>query len=384
MGEDVHAQCYDAGGVRYRLAEPQDDGALRRLLREHAMDSWVQLSLEREPDYFAAEALMGEPLSVIAQTFDRKSGKTGQEVGMYHCERVQVNLNGKGTTLGYLGALRVTGSFRNRLRILRHGFESIPVLLNKHCPPFFFTSIATENNRARRLLEAGLSALPRYRLAGEIQTLAIACHPPLRQRAAVAIKGKLQTARVEDVEEICDFYNRQALHFQFSPVLTRDWLQRLDGRNGLHIEDFILLREHGCLKAVLALWDQRGIKQTVACGYRFPLNHLRPLYNQWARLWGRVTLPPVGGELAQVYLAFAALDKLDIDQVQALLYELLARVRQRGAKVLVWGLNAENPQLPRLKRQFHPAVYCTRIDTVSFGNAPKLDPLPVQPEVALL
>ena len=157
------------GGVRYRRAEAEDDASLKALLRENAMDSWVKMTLEREPRYAAGENILGVSTTVIAEE-EHVPCKT---IGMYSHTLMPVHMNGKAIELGYLGELRVNVHNRNKIRLLKMGYDSVKGLTEKQLYPYCFTSVARDNPKARRLLEAGLRGLPLYRPQGEYETFAL-------------------------------------------------------------------------------------------------------------------------------------------------------------------------------------------------------------------
>ncbi len=365
-----------AAGFRYRIATVDDDATLRRMLCENDMPSWVQLSLEREPSYFAGTSLMGSSTTVIA----RQIRTPGRPVGMYTYATLPCHLNGQGGKTGYLGMLRVNPAFRHRIRVLKHGFRSIPVLVTRAVvDAVCFTSIAHDNRPARRLLESNLKGMPIYRPVGELETLAITTANGQRSR-------RLRPATTRDIPALVVFYNRQLAAYQFAPFLTEDWLGNLSRAQGLQLSDFMILEDAGTMRGCLALWDQRAFKQSVIRGYRFPLNRLRPVYNLWATLTGRLCLPPVGTRLDAVFIAFMALDRRGEPFVIEALLHVLAVMREQGAAVGVLGISPLNPLRDRLHTYFSPTVYRTCIDTVSWpGKAPpSLDQRPPQPEIALL
>lgn len=357
----------------FRKAVAQDDAALRAMLRENVMDSWVALTLEREPSYFAGENLMGESMAVIAQ----QAKAPEQTVGMYHCAYLPVHIDGKPAQAGYLGGLRVNRPFRHRPSILRNGFASIRHL-GQDCDTFF-TSVASENAVARRLLEGRLKGMPVYRPEGDMETLAISVR---HGRSS----GALRRAVPADIPALVDFSNRRFAAYQFSPVLTESWLRGLSGDKGLGLSDFWLLKNGPEVCGCLTVWDQRAFKQTVARGYRFPLGLLRGAYNLWTGATGRVQLPALGKQLEQVFLAFVAFDASAEDMVLDALREGLDKVREKNAKVGILGLSAGNPLLARLKHAIPASVYRTCIETVALPGRtlPQLDGRAPQPEVAIL
>jgi hypothetical protein len=369
-------EAYRAGGVIFRLAIPSDNEKLKAALRENPLDSWVRLTFEREPSYFDGEALMGSSLAVMAS--DEK--QPDSMVGMYSCAFLPVHVNGACEYVGYLGGLRVNQFYRHKVRILKSGFESILHLVPNHATvPFWFTSVASENSRARRLLEAGLKGMPLYSRMGDVETLAF-------NTKQGKLQGLLKQVVMEDVPALVDFFNLQAMRYQLSPVLTKEWLLSLPSNKGLALGDFWVAKDGKDIRGCLAIWDQRAFKQTISRGYRFPLNIFRGAYNLFAGATGRVMLPVPGNALEQVYLSFVAFDNLEGTFAIKVLREGLARAREKGAEVGILGLSAENPLTAQLKGSLKPSVFRTCIETVTWsGDAkPILNGYPVQPEVAVL
>ncbi|MDX8412383.1 MAG: hypothetical protein R8K46_11025 [Mariprofundaceae bacterium] len=345
--------------ISYTLATETDDADIRALLRRNGMPSWVDISLQREPSFFAGVNNITHDFAVIA-----RDGR--QVVGMYTCSLQPVYMNGEFCTLGYLGSLRVTPSYRHKIKILRGGYASIARLIPKADYPFWFTSIANDNTTARRLLEAGPSGLPNYDLIGEMHTLAL----PATQGRRL---GQWRNATQADIPALIDFHNREAAQFQFAPLLNEAWIHHIG------LEHF-LIYGGASIQACVGIWDQSGFKQVVATAYRPLLQVLRPVYNSYATLTNRIRLPPAGSPLKHCFLAFAAFSEQTIEQAVDMFRDVLSRC---DAETAVIGLHHEHPLLNALA-SLKPLVYRTQIYAVSYADKPSLDGRPVQPEVALL
>lgn len=344
----------------YALATPEDDATLRALLRENPMPGWVTMAMEREPSFYAGSNHFGRDWAIVARHGD-------MPIGMYACSEQPVHLNGASTELGYLGALRVQQGYRNRVRILREGFASVRTCSCAHGPELWYTAIASENLVARRVLEANLKGMPRYRPVNELVTLAI---PKARGRQ----HGLWRPACAEEMHELCAFHNRQASRYQFAPVLSAELAYKTGA-------SFFIHERRGELAASMALWNQQAYKQVVARAYRWPLGMLLPVYNAYARLARRVHLPRPGQALDQASLAFLAVSPSLEGQIVQLVEDALGRC---PAEVLTIGMHDRHPRLTPLRRAFKPAAYKTKIYAVSFKDSTPLDGRPAQPEVALL
>ncbi|BCO27502.1 hypothetical protein MIZ03_2390 [Rhodoferax lithotrophicus] len=350
--------------TEFRIATTKDDAVLRQLLRENGMPSWVEMSMEREPSYFAAHHMYGHDWAVLAL-------ENGRPFGMYSAAAVPLHVNGKAISAGYLGGLRVHSSERQRIRHLRNGYASIrelaPVLPEL---PWWFTVIAEENTRARRVLEAGLKGMPRYQPLGDLTTYAIST-------ARARHHGLWRPAQVDDVAAMLAFHARHAPHAQLTPVLSASLVERI----GLHC--FWLHCEGTKIVAMAALWDQRLFKQVVAQSYHRYLRWGLPLYNRFAHLTHRVVLPLPGQALAQSFIAFFAMQpsvQERLDFVRNLLSDLLSHCQ---TPVAALGLRSGHPLIPVVS-SFKPLSYCAKVYAVEFDSAAQLDGRPVQPEVALL
>jgi hypothetical protein len=365
---------FSAAGVTYQKADFDDDHAIRQLLRRNDMDSWARMSIEREPSFFRGENLMGRSSAVIA----RMSNSPQQVVGMYGMAEQQTHVDGRPTDTAYLGALRVNPEYRHKLRILKNGFASARALSGVDRLTTF-TSVASENLAARRLLEANLRGMPCYTPVGDIESMGFST-------SQGKSGGLLQSAVAADIPALVEFFNSAASSYQFAPVLSRQWLESLTDSIGLRLSDFWLLKNGPDIRGCVAIWDQRSFKQIVARGYRFPLNLLRRSYNLYARLTDRLVLPRPGKELEQVFLSFFALDAKATDHANEVLREALMIARHKGARVGTLGLSVQNPLCSRLRENLRASLYRARIETVHWPDraAPVLDGRPPQPEVSLL
>jgi hypothetical protein len=321
--------------------------------------------------------LMGTSYAIIAHD----ANKTHKAIGMYACSFMPVHINGKNEQIGYIGGLRVSPEYQHKIRYLKEGFTALETIVPRHASvPFYFTSLASENHKARRVLEANTKGMPHYTPQGEMSTLIFST------RHAKAITT-LQQATPNDCTDIASFYNTMASHYQLSPHITPQWLEGLDGSIGLSISDFWLIKDaQQNIRCCLALWDQRAFKQSVIKAYRPPLQYFSRVYNAFARLSKRVELPKTGEALEHLYIAFFACDdaSMSIDALK----EAASIARQKGASSCVLGVSSHHALLDKFKHALKPSVYRSEIETVVLHQAttskPNFDGRLIQPEVALL
>ena len=373
----ISSRTFVSGDLVFAVADRRDDPDIRALLRENALGGWILLSLEREPDAFAADFGLGRSHAfIIART-----RKTGEAVGL--CERSvrDAFVDGEVRRLPYLGSLRVAPAYRHRIRVLKGGFEAVRSLLNDPSDlPYALTSITAENKAAHRILCAGLAELPAYQPIGEMLTFAM-------RTAVRAISSGIEPAGLGDLPAISALLQRNYRRFQFAPVWRASDLQRLLAGGAMRACNFLVVRRGLGVSACLAVWDQGMLKQTVIRGYGPWLRRMRPFVNLASPLLSMPRLPPVGSALRQAYLSLIAVDDDDAATFRSLLRAALTLARQRGLEVALAGFAANHPFAAVLRHR-HVAKYRSLLHLVHWrdtqsvaGSIPSRVP---HPEIAIM
>jgi len=361
-------------GVEFAVANRTDDAEIRRLLRANPMAGSISVSLEREPDYFADANLTGEAKQTIV------ARDNGRIVCVGSCTIRQRFVNGKPRRVGYLGSLRLDRSHAGRFDILRRGYEFFRELQTAAPAELYFTSIASDNERARNFLERGLRGMPRYEFIGEFVTLLLPNGGKLSSRTTPP-SDRLSLG------EIATRLNEHNSHFQFAPVWTADELASLETL-GLRTGDYHVIRKEGSILAGAALWNQHQFKQTVIRGYRHPLAFLRSAYNLNARLFGQPELPAVGASLSSAFVSHLFGNEGQSDKLIQLISELRFIASRQGIQLVTFGFAENDPRLEAVCRQFRHRKYHSRIYTVRWPHvgefSEELNGATLAPEVSLL
>ena len=330
-------------------ARPEDDAAVRGLLRRSAMGTDVRLTLERDPDARLAAGIEGDRhLTIVAR--QRSSGRV---VGVGTRAVREVWVNGRPRRIGYLGLLRRDPEVLGRKQLLVAGFAACERMRRPDELPYDLTSILADNTTARRLLERGLAGLPRYRPLCRFVTLLV----PVRRGARTAMNSRRVAAisRGDDdqLSRIVTCLQANLRRYQFAPVWTVSDLNSPVRTRGLEPSDFFLAEERGRLIGCLARWDQRGFKQAVVRAYGPRLTRWRPLLNAALMAARRPQLPAVGRPLRLACLSHVAVaeDRAEvlIDLIEGARRDSLAR----ELDFLVLGLAADNPLLSAVGNAFH-------------------------------
>jgi hypothetical protein len=340
MAGAVLARELSAGSVTFSLAEECDDAGIRALLRNNPMRGRISISLEREPNYFADADWPGQTKQTII------ARETGRIVCVGACTAQNRFANGVSRRVGYLGGLRLDESCAGRFDILRRGYEFFRELQEDDPADFYFTSIASDNERARRFLQRGFKGMPKYEFVGEFVTLVLSTRRWSRR---------------------LDYGQNNDEPKQFAPCWGADELSKLKGF-GFHQ-----------ISAGAGVWDQRAFKQTVVRDYASPIRQMRGAINLLNWVTGAPTLPPVGKQLSMAFGFGVAAANVDA---------LIREARRLGAKMLITGFDARDSRLDVIRKEFRCREYRSRIYVVRWpgigAGVDDLDGRLLGPEVALL
>ena len=327
--------------MRFALAGPGHDSQLRALLREHPMPGWVQLTLEREPDFFVAAAAMGGASQTIVALED------DTVVGM-GCRSVrEVYLNGRAASLGYLSGLRLQPRFRRGTALAR-GYRLLRQLHEDGRTAAYLSTIIEDNRDVRALLAGGRAGLPRYRDLGRYVTFAVAlgAWPPGRRPRRDLVVAH---AAPSELDAVVAFVNEHGRRRQFFPVMHRNdfnspaW-QALEPGNVLAAR-----RADGRIEGVAACWDQSAYRQTRVVRYRRSLATVRPLLNAALRLSGFPPLPDEGTLLPAVSLSLVCVRDDNPGTLAALLNGVHAEYRGRRGWLMI-GMHERDPLCGAVRR----------------------------------
>ncbi len=316
-----------------RRAEAGDDAALCQLMRECPMGERVRVTLRRDGGYFRGAAVQTETPFVYAAFDDR-----GKVMGVFSAGSRQVWINSEPCTVRYLSDLRIHPDVRGKRWLLK-GYAKVKELLGDG---FAQTLILSDNHEVDQLLTSGRTGLPRYHPAGEYLTLMFG-HANYLSSSSYSIRRAVET----DLPSMQKLYDDYASRHQFAPVLDFFEIGESAYFDGLCLKDFCLVLRRGELVAMAALWDQSSFKQLVVEHYSRGMRILRPAL----KCFTGVNLPCQGQVFRTRALTAMAFVEDDLNAMPELVR--YARSKLKAGENLMIGLDACDPNIPRLKKMRH-------------------------------
>jgi hypothetical protein len=345
------------------------------------MPGRIAISMEREPNFFAEEKAWpaSDALPSFRQTIVARA--EGEIVGAGSCTFHQRFINGHPRRVGYLNGLRLNARFSGRFGVARRGYRCFEELQHDFPADCYFTTIAADNQRPRRVLERGLPGMPRYHYVCDYVTALI----PVRRSATKPARNTPSESQPGLRADLSEMLNRHSRDYQLAPCWTAERLLALQGL-GLDPENFTVVWEAGLPIACAALWDQRGFKQTVIRDYARALRSCRPLINLVSRWLSRPGLPEPNRPLAQAVLSHLATPAERPELVLEIVKRVLRLGVRQGIEFLTIGFAEKDPRLGLLRRSFAAREYRTRLYQVQWPDLPFVawDGRVPFPEVALL
>lgn len=358
---------------RFSLATQGDDAAIRRLLRENPMRGNVSLTFEREPDYFRGANIAGaEDETVLARDEENL-------VCVGRCSTRARWVNGHQARVGYLAELRLDESARGKSGIIREGYQFFRELQRENPADFYFTSIASDNERALRFLERGVKGMPRYTFLTDFVTLLI---PVPRHPRPGALQFEMgDRANAGEIVRLLNSHGKQR---SLAAAWTEEDIVSL-AQWGLPLERFHCVRDGNGMIACGALWDQRSFRQIVVRDYARGISTVRPLVNFINGMRGAPRLPARGSTLAHAFLSPLAIAEGHESLLPDFVAGFFPAAALAGIEYLTLGMPAGDAMLAALQRRFSTRSYHSRLYRVSWDET---SPLPgarhFHPEVALL
>ncbi|KPK04604.1 MAG: hypothetical protein AMS20_08550 [Gemmatimonas sp. SG8_28] len=362
---------------RLRPARAADNDALCRLAARCPMAGGISICVHREPDFFALDAMLGDPWHVMVAEV------AGAVVGCVAWAIRDAYVNGTPVRTGYIGDLKVDPAFQRRglggalARTVRSALDRVDPAL-----PTLFTSLT--GNRPVASLPGVKAEDHVSRRIGVVRVHSI----PLLSRRRLSTSGGyvVREATWDDLEQMAACWAATGATRQFTRVMSPGLLARvIDTAPGLELSSYLLaLDRRGTIVGFLALWDQRELKTMRILRYSRRQAVFRVGFNAVAPLLAAARLPPPGSTLRGAHVFHACVPSAEV--LRSLLVEGYRRLAGRGLSYVAIGLDRCDPVRRALAGLWaQPTDVEVLVATPGGADAlPCLDPKPVHYDTALV
>ena len=341
------------------LADRRDDAELRALLRENPMVGSMQVTFEREPDFFAACSIRGD----LCQVGIARDLNSGRILGLGTRSISGAFLNGRPAPFGWLSDLRLDPAHRGGTLVAR-GYRFLRELHADAKAPLYGTVIFHDNLTALRTTATARAGLPVYHDLGILHCPGINLRrrkPPVKADCTIARGSR------EMLPEIVACLNRNNARKQFAPLHDVESFAQGHRWRDFKPSDFYVALRKNKITGVLGRWDQTAFKQTRIISYGNRLRWLVPAANAMHALLGAPAFPKPGEYVPFFCISFIAIDHDDVNVFRALLRQLYNDALPSRFHYAMVGLHERDPLLPALK-QYSLTPFAGRLFAVCFPD----------------
>jgi hypothetical protein len=341
------------------LAERGDDAELRALLRDNPMNGSMQVTFEREPDFFAACAIRGN----FHQVGVGRDSNSGRIVGLGTRSIADAFVNGRSVHFGWLSDLRLEPAHRGGT-LLARGYRFLRQLHGDGRVELYGTVIFHDNQTALGTIAATRADLPAYHDLGVIHCPGI----NLRRRKPTLTAGcEIARGGRELLPEIVDCLNRNNARKQFAPVHDVESFIQGNRWKDFQPSDFFVALRNNHVVGVVGRWDQSGFKQTRVISYGKRLRWMVPAANAVQTLLGAPAFPEPGQYVPFFYVSFIAIDQDDAGVFRALLRQVYNDSVGSSFRYAMVGLHERDPLLAAMK-DYSLTPFAGRLFCVCFAD----------------
>ncbi len=368
VSRSPHSAADTQSSVRIEDATPDDDAAIRRLLRRTPMPGDMTIRYEREPSFFRSLKAMGRHTRVaVGRPVDAP-----EQVVALGCRSLRrAFVDGEPRPVEYLSQLRVDPEYRGEW-LIEPLCQRIRQWRKEDPAPHGYSTITAGNRAARiQLVKRSSGAIPQFRPLTDLYTLAIVLRS-WRLRRPTGPTNVTVTRAPEDLDAVAAFLREAGRDRPFSPVYRAADLES-DSFLGFDSDNLFVAHRNGEIVGTMGLWDVSGHKQTVVQDYQSHLRWTRPVVNVGLRAAGAQPLPARGDPVRGLYTSMTYTASGHEDAYGALLEAAYQRAAQTDATFLFVG-GAEGDPLLNAARVYPHLSYRSTLYTTHWTDDPSQHP----------
>jgi len=283
--------------IQIHIADDADNDSILALAEKCPQEGMITYFVNRTPRFNTLQRLLDrDALHFVARKEDSVIGL----VGVVH---FQARVLDKPCKVGYMLDLKVKEAYRSggtAFKLLRTAEDHI----RKSDADMVIANFLKDNKRPL-VFTSGRGGMPPAHYLGTNRIFNII--PILKMR--LDRRYEIVKPAEKDIPELLELYRKYASGFGIAPVITEYGFRKyLDSINGLSLDNFLIARENGKIRAVTALWDEHAYKYYKVLKLNFSIRVAKTILN-FLSLFIRVPYPiRINEPLRQLSLVLYAHD----------------------------------------------------------------------------
>jgi hypothetical protein len=237
------------GKITIRLAQESDNDSILALAERCPQEGMISFWVNRSPRFNSVHRLLDhDAFHYVACEGERVIGL----VGVIH---FQASMLGKHCRVAYIMDLRLDNAWRNGTTAFKMIKGATDYLLNGKVD--YVIGNFLKDNKRPTVFASGRAGIPKGFHMGDNRVFNII---PLLNKP-VDSRYEISSPTEADLPELVRLYTRYTASYRMAPVYSEDRLRfLLKNLQGFSLENFLVARQNGVVKAVTAVWDENNYK----------------------------------------------------------------------------------------------------------------------------
>jgi hypothetical protein len=325
--------------MEFRLATPDDDDAIRQLLREIPLKGMIRIRYMREPSFLESINIQGVPNFTVLGTVNQKV------MAMASLNVQKLNFCGKLVNTGYISNLRFHPDVRHGISLLKgiRFFEEQTAGLDID---FHYGTLIDKDEKVKKILSSNRARMPYVYDGGRINTWAVPLH---KKKRKLRTENSFKFSRVdkENWHEACAFLESEGCNTDFFPEINESNYSSTIYK----MDHFYVVYQENKIHAICNAVDLQRHKQYTIEGYSRSFSLFRPFLNLWLYLRKFHGIPAKSMEVNQIFLGFIFIKNNNCELFKFLLDQICAEFSGSSYHFVTLAFHELNPLNKSLEKR---------------------------------
>ena len=246
--------------IKIRLAKDSDDEKIRDLSRRCPQEGVITFFPDRTPRFNTLHRILDDG------AWHYVACKDDAIIGLVGVIHFKARILDKICNIGFMLDLRVDAEYRNGLTAFRLVKTAVDHLQESDVDMVIVNFL--KDNKRPLVFTTGRGGLPIAHSLGDNRVFNII--PIFSMR--LDKRFEIDEATEEDIPEIIELYSKYESNFKIAPSITEDLLRHyLNSVDGISLNQLLLARKDGKIKAITGMWDEHTYKSYHALKLNFSI-----------------------------------------------------------------------------------------------------------------